>query len=233
MPNRALAAGLMITAACAALACDSDDVGKACSLDGQPTFVPDPVSGEVPVVELTRIHRDSECETFQCLTHAGLSSYCTRRCEMESAGNAKSCSTDSNCTEGYCLDGQCRDDDCPKGFWCKQIQEAGPLAENRYCVRRSGCEDNFQCENLGEIECRQVGCFDACCLSSRTCDFDPDLADESGCEFHRLVCLPWDDLGCICPEDDQDSDCQCQPTSGGTPWVGPVEQRGVCLPIEE
>jgi hypothetical protein len=169
-------------------ACESDDLGQPCGTTPAP--VGTPVEGENPVLEVVRVERDGDCESFQCLTHRGLPPYCTRSCELsETEAEPKSCTSDDQCTGGmfasgvtgrcidgtcaceedddcptakHCADGICRDDDCPKGYWCKEVQQIGPLAGQRFCVFKDGCTSNFFCEDLGNMECRELGCFGAC-----------------------------------------------------------------------
>ncbi len=177
------------------MACEEDDLGQPCGTE--PTAVEDPIGGEVPVVEVVRVQRDGECDSFQCLSHRGLTPYCTRECELEApAAEPKSCTTDADCTGGefgsgqsghciegtceceedaecrsplHCAGGHCRDDDCPAGYWCKTVQEVGPLTGNRYCVFSDTCTRNADCEAFGVMECRRLGCFDACLRGFSAC----------------------------------------------------------------
>jgi hypothetical protein len=176
-------------------ACEKDDLGQPCGTE--PTSIDDPIGGEVPTIEVVRVERDGECESFQCLTHLGLAPYCTRDCELETpAVKQKSCTSDADCTggefaagqSGHCIEGKCeceedvecesplqcaggrcRDDDCPEGYWCKTVQEVGPLANRRYCTFNNLCSRNADCEAFGVMECRQLGCFDACLRGYLAC----------------------------------------------------------------
>jgi hypothetical protein len=177
-------------------ACETDDLGKRCGTEAAP--VVDPVGDEVPVVEVVRLERDGECESFQCLTHRGLPPYCTRSCALDAPTlKQKSCSTDEQCEDGefargarghcvggkcvceehgecrapfHCADGRCVDDDCPAGFWCDAVQPVGPLAGERLCVMREGCQTNANCEEFGVMECRKLGCYDACLRGFHRCE---------------------------------------------------------------
>lgn len=177
-------------------ACETHDLGKKCGTLAEP--VPDPVEGEVPTVEVVRVERDSDCESFQCLTHRGLPPYCTRTCAVDSPPKARHCDDASACAAapfagvdrpGECLDGTCRctadnqcknpthcvdgacvDDDCPAGYWCERVQDVGPLASNRYCVYKTGCETNSDCESFSTMACKGMGCYDACQRKFYTCE---------------------------------------------------------------
>ncbi|MEE8409125.1 MAG: hypothetical protein V3T05_05945 [Myxococcota bacterium] len=200
--------GIAVTAALA-VACESDDLGQPCGTT--PTAVTNPIVGEVPIIEVVRLERDGECESFQCLTHRGISPYCTRECERTPPENApKRCTADADCTGGdfrsgtqghcvdgrcackedfecskrmHCADGVCSDDDCPKGFWCKEVQEVGPLVGKLYCVFKDGCDgDNIYCEDLGNIVCRSLACFDACLREYWVCQEPEKTSVLTECE---------------------------------------------------
>lgn len=169
-------------------ACESDDLGQPCGTT--PELASSPVEGEDPDLEVVRVERDGVCESFQCLTHRGLPPYCTRSCSLSGPDEQpQSCTGDEQCSGGMfasgatgrcldgtcaceddsdcptpkqCADGVCRDDDCPKGYWCKEVQEVGPLVGRRFCVFKDGCTTNFFCEDLGNMECKQLGCFGSC-----------------------------------------------------------------------
>lgn len=225
--------------------CESDDVGKACGTDAN-TPPPDPIAGEEPVLEVVRMERDGTCETFQCLRHAGISPYCTRECEFENVGTRKSCTSDDDCTAPrYCSDGECRDDDCPNGFWCRQVQETGPIAGQQFCVRRDSCEQNLDCEKIGELICVPRGCYDVCLTEGRTCETDEDCPGSSSmfcdddicrCRYHELVCEVEDELPCRCPGGEQstdldcaDEDLECAELTQTEQWAeGSVTRKGIC-----
>ena len=196
--RRQVSLGLLTAVALAlsGVACEKESLGNACGTPPEP--VVNPVGGETPVIEVVRVERDSACESFQCLTQRGVPPYCTRTCKLNAAPEPKSCDGDTNCTAepfsgtdhpGVCVDGKCTctddiqckepthcadgacvDDDCPSGFWCERIQEVGPLANSHYCVYKTGCQTNIQCEDLGNMSCNQLGCFDACLRDFYTCD---------------------------------------------------------------
>jgi hypothetical protein len=196
--RRQVPLGLFAAAALllADVACEKEDLGKACGTP--PDAVVNPVGGETPTIEVVRVERDSTCDSFQCLTQLGVPPYCTRICKLEAAPNATSCKADTDCAgapfsgtthpgvcvDGTCLcredsqckdpthcaDGACVDDDCPNGFWCERVQDVGPLAKSRYCVYKTGCQTNIQCEDLSNIACNKLGCFDACQRDFYTCD---------------------------------------------------------------
>ncbi len=194
LTGSAATAGLVLWLTGAA-ACEKHDLGKSCGTE--PAAVSEPIGGEVPVIEIVRIERDGECESFQCLSHRGLPPYCTRPCVLAAPPTPqKSCSVDQDCTGGdfargrtghcvdgkcvcqaneecdfplSCGDGRCRDDDCPSGFTCAAVQEVGPLAGKRFCVLRTGCERNADCEEFGVMACRRQLCFDACLRDYHRC----------------------------------------------------------------
>ena len=219
-------------------ACDTTDVGELCDLDHDTiAFAANPILGETPEVEINRVHRDSGCETLKCLTHGGLHPYCTRPCAFGRAG--KACTTTADCGgEKYCFAGSCIDDDCPKGFWCRAALTDDTLSENLYCQRKEACDSNFDCEDLGRLACRDLGCFDACC---RTPDGDcsiPQASDDANaCTFHRLVCEPWENLVCDqCAVTVEDiGDCPpesiiCHPPESRNDWeAGTAARHGVCI----
>lgn len=223
--ERATRLAALVGALALVVACEEHDLGETCggttdALGGEI------ILGEEPVLEAVRMQRDGNCESFQCLTHRGMAPYCTRTCEYEAPEKKKACAADRDCGRSeYCLDGQCADDDCPAGFWCRQVQETGPLASQRYCVRREGCRSNFDCEDIAENVCQRVGCLDSC------------LTATGACDEHALVCAPRGELPCACPGEDADprvtcSDEQlvCLPPGATQSWpTGAVEQRGVCL----
>jgi hypothetical protein len=192
-------------------ACEERELGQPCGTEPLP--VQDPIEGEVPVVEVVRVERDRKCDSFHCLSHRGLTPYCTRECELEAPTvERKSCSGDDECTGGefaagqtghcvdggcrceedsecksplHCGDGRCRDDDCPEGYWCKTVQDIGPLAGQRYCVFNDTCTRNADCEAFGVMECSFLGCFDAC------------LRDYLSCPEQTGACI--DNLDCYAP----------------------------------
>jgi hypothetical protein len=202
-----------------ALGCDDNDVGKLCGLD-EPLVDAEPVTDEDPVVEVVGLQRDGVCESFQCLTHAGLPSYCTRECEYDEQTQAGGCEKDSDCDdENHCFEGVCQDDDCPKGFVCAQVQEVGPLAEQLFCVRRE-CQigKNVDCEDPGKIQCEHLGCLSA------------KLLDPSSLPL--LTCEPMSSLDdCSCPGGGSgcgDSELVCDPSDADAWPAGSVEQHGYC-----
>ncbi|MEM6732900.1 MAG: hypothetical protein AAF658_15195, partial [Myxococcota bacterium] len=165
--------------ALALVACDDDDIGEPCGTPPTDIFNA-PIDGEVPVTEIVRLERDRACETFQCITHSGLSPYCTQTCELDPGMPGDACENYRDCdpvfgdpTENkYCVDGTCIDDDCPAGFVCRELQDVGTLAGESYCVRKSGCADNIDCEDLGNVECRPLGCLDRCFLDTASLELN-------------------------------------------------------------
>ncbi|MEZ4272644.1 MAG: hypothetical protein R3C68_14805, partial [Myxococcota bacterium] len=183
-----------------------NDIGDPCGTD--PTPITDmPIGGETPVVEVVRMERDGACESFKCLRNRGLPPFCTRSCKLPSASDknkvcevnaadaARRCNAPTYClVEDGAAEGRCVDDDCPDGFWCRQVQETGPLSGEAYCVRREHCSDNFDCENLGSIECATLGCFDRC-------------LNDPTCTFSELVCQRQEQLPCGCENDISSLNC--------------------------
>ncbi|MEL6545233.1 MAG: hypothetical protein AAFQ82_11455, partial [Myxococcota bacterium] len=153
---------------CAALtlgACDEEDIGEPCGDDSPETFAA-PIDGEAPVSEVVRLQRDRACETFQCITHSGLNPYCTRSCTLDPQTTGDTCENDRDCDplfgdpneNKYCVNGSCIDDDCPAGFVCREFQDVGTIANDMYCVRQT-CSTNVDCDDLGNVECRDLGCL--------------------------------------------------------------------------
>jgi hypothetical protein len=218
--------GVVLTSA----ACESEDIGKACD-DGAPGSVgEEPIGGERPLVEVVRISRDGACESFQCLRHQGLDPYCTRECEILPTETETPCATDDECAgEATCAeDGICREDDCPTGFACRHVQEAGPLRDLTFCVRRVRCEQSVDCGALGEIDCIEHACYDGC----------DKLTELEDCDFHQLVCEPLDtftdEVVCDCEGGEPDLSCadaqlRCSLPSSSVPWERPPTRIGVCL----
>lgn len=213
-------------------ACESNDLGEPCGA-ADSDVVPNPVDGEEPISEVVRLQRDGTCESFQCLTHAGLQPYCTARCEIDDETIGKVCDSDNDCAGDLtCVEFEdekrCADDDCPTGFACRAVQEIGPLAEQPYCIRKTGCETNLDCEELGKVECRKLGCLDECLLDGFPC---PQEANN------RLVCEAFETLPCSC--NDGSDNCSddlltCQPSGALEPWpVSSVAQRGVCFGVDQ
>ncbi|MBN1962105.1 MAG: hypothetical protein JW841_14280 [Deltaproteobacteria bacterium] len=209
----------------ALLNCSSHDIGEACYPEGTGTISETTVSGENPVVEIVALQRSIDCETFQCLTYGGYESFCTRTCKYDSE-KGSACSENSNCeSPKHCFEGYCRDDDCPAGFECRTIQDVGPLAGNLYCVYKTGCSgSNRNCEALGEMECRRIGCFDQALLST------------DSTTTHTLGCKSLDSLSyCLCA--DGSNNCGsaglvCTPP-GSEAWpAGSVDLRDVCMRTE-
>lgn len=210
------------------LGCEKEKLGTLCGTD--PTeFNGEVVVNENPTVEVVRIQRDGACESFQCLHHQGLHGYCTRTCELDPLpSNVKSCALDSDCKEDgfFCVDGKCRDDDCPSGFRCTTVQDVGPLAGKRYCTFITGCNNNTDCEALGDITCQQHGCTDVCNIEGASCD------------FHQLVCQPADEVPCVCNGQPiggkpscTDAELICQNPGAPTPYPqGSVAQKSFCIP---
>jgi hypothetical protein len=93
------------------------------------------------------------------------------------------CEEDSDCPSAeHCAAGVCRDDDCPAGFWCKEVQEVGPLVGQRFCVFKDNCTSNFFCEELGKMECRELGCFGSCKREYWDCQEQPqEKCEELDC----------------------------------------------------
>lgn len=209
------------------LGCKEHDIGKPCQPDAGQDLPIDPIPGETPVIEVVAMQRSTACETFQCLSHGGYDSYCTRTCSYdidEKIGPA--CTADADCKRPrHCYEGRCRDDDCPEGFECRPVQDVGPLNGQLFCVYKEGCgHSNSECEALGEMECRRLGCFDASLLST-------DAATP-----HFLACYDHTELSfCECPDgtfDCDGSELRCDP-DGLAPFPeGAVEVRDVCMRTE-
>lgn len=203
-------------------ACDEHDLGRTCEPRPATPLPSDPIPTEQPLVEEVSIERATECESFQCLTHGGYPSYCTRACSYDGAPGAE-CVTNTECNRPeHCYEGRCQDDDCPAGFECRPVQDVGPLAGRLFCVYKEDCGgSNRECEALGEMECRRLGCFDA------TLESGADSAP------HLLTCEDRDALTfCRCP--DGGTGCTgeelvCDP-GDGVPWpAGSVDVRDVCM----
>lgn len=201
--------------------CTKDDIGAAC----HPTTSAVPVetiSGEQPMLEVIALQRSIDCETFQCLTYVGYDPFCTRTCTYDSKQGA-ACTANSDCTQPlHCYDGFCRDDDCPAGFECRTVQDVGPLAGKLYCVYKVGCAgSNRDCEALGDMECRRLGCFDKALLATDTTT------------PHTLTCEPQAQLS-FCQCADGTASCSgaglvCSPPNHDVWPAGSVDLRDVCM----
>ncbi|MEZ0314000.1 MAG: hypothetical protein ACAI38_19685 [Myxococcota bacterium] len=219
--------GLIIVSVALA-ACNAEEpLGGACGTDA-PILEGEIVEGETAVDEIVRIERDGVCGSFQCLTEGGLAPYCTEECRYESSSSNATCTTDNDCSddEEHCIDGLCRGDDCPSGFTCNQVQEAGPLRDKRYCTRQTGCLNNFDCGDVGNIQCVVLVCLDACLLAN------------TSCEQHFLTCQPREEVPfCLCNGETEASNsnfCEaealaCQPPLGDAFPVGAAVLRGTCV----
>ena len=215
MKNGQCFAAFALTIALSILGCKTDDVGQPCTAQTGSVGL-NPIDGENPTVEMVRMHRDENCLSFRCLEHQGLPPHCTRSCTFTATDTP--CTTDSDCpNQGRCLENTCSDDDCPAGFDCEAPIDAGEFAENLFCIRRSNCESNLDCEGLGSIDCVTLGCFDTC------------LANES-CEMHQLQCEPLKDLSCSCPDNALTCNDSEQSCNGDIPLeAGSLTTRNVCI----
>jgi hypothetical protein len=223
---------LIIVASSWNAACNVDDTGKLC---GEPnvTLASTPVVGEVPVITVVDITRDSNCLTFQCLTHEGLPSYCTRTCKYNTpAQNANSCSADSGCSPPlHCQikpgdsNGVCNDDDCPAGFSCEEVAAVGPLAGTNYCTRQTECQSELDCGDVGNVTCATLGCFGACLYDPSTCGTAPN----------PLTCVSETALNCTCTAPNtalnkcSAANLSCTPPNTQTFPAGSVTPLPVCL----
>ena len=205
--------------------CTTDDTGTACTNPNATNISADTVQGENPVVEVIRLDRDPVCETFNCLTHLGIPSYCTRSCTNNSPPASKvTCSTDSDCKWPlHCNKGVCNDDDCPKGFVCKTIQDVGPLKDQDFCVRRTNCGNDLECENIGTLVCEPLACYDICAETP-----------TAPCALHRYTCNSDKvaDCGCVGTSNvcSENSTLQCPPASSGQQPLFTATRHNVCLP---
>lgn len=218
--------GLLCVLVAASACNDEAPLGGACGTDA-PVLAGEIVEGETAVDEVVRVERDGVCESFQCLTEGGLAPYCTAECKYEDSSE-DSCTTDNDCSddEEHCVAGICRKDDCDEGFVCNQVQEAGPLKDKRYCTRQTGCLNNFDCGDVGNVECIVLVCLDACLLAG------------TSCETHYLTCQPREAVPfCLCNGETEASNanfCEetalaCQPPSGDAFPVGAARLQGTCV----
>lgn len=202
--------------------CTSDDTGKACT-GSVGTYASNTVTDENTSQGLVSVSTDSKCQSFDCITDQGLPSFCSRTCTMsKAAAHAASCTLDSDCSSpAQCYNGVCTDDDCPGGFWCKVVQTVGPLANERFCIQRTGCTNDYDCGHIGVNTCQSLGCYDAC------------DTDTSCTESHR-VCVDKSELKCTCNNGSAtcpDANLVCTPPGSTTPLAaGDVESLQVCLP---
>ena len=204
-----------LTIALMTIGCKSDDVGKACSPETASIGL-NPVGGENPTVEVIRMHRDENCLSFKCLEHLGLAPHCTRSCAF--SPSASPCTSDLDCpNQGRCIENLCNEDDCPPGFRCEAPIEAGEFASELFCVRRSDCSSNLDCEGLGTIDCVALGCFDTC------------IEDEN-CDMHQRTCEPLESLNCSCPDNAADCEDPQRTCDGDVALAaGEVMTRNVCI----
>ena len=221
-----IAVGLL--AVCVTSACNTEEsLGGSCGTDA-PVLAGEIVEGETAVDEVVRIERDGVCGSFQCLTEGGLAPYCTEECSYDGGSSNVSCTTDNDCSKSdeHCVGEVCRADDCPSGFVCSQVQEAGPLKDKRYCTRQTGCLNNFDCGDVGNVECVVLVCLDACLLAGTSCD------------THFLTCQPREQVPfCLCngeTEADNTKFCDidalaCQPPAGDAFPVGAAMLQGTCV----
>lgn len=205
-------------------ACDEHDVGRPCTARTVDEVPAEPVGGEHPVGENVSVQRDGDCESFQCLVHRGYGPYCTRNCSYKESTKKGACATNGECKRPlHCFEGACQDDDCPAGFECREVQETGPLAGQLFCVQKEGCTENYDCEALGDVECRTLACY------------DQTLRAQEGVTEHLLTCIDETELRsfCFCPEYPTNMPLTCQyPTCDpdtSDPWPeNSVEVRRVC-----
>jgi hypothetical protein len=226
----ALAASLALTA------CTTEDTGKLCD-DPNMSFPAEPVTGENTIIDVVNLYRNAKCETFQCLQHNGLHAYCTRSCTYNPVPkNAKACTNDGDCSSPlHCNGNVCNDDDCPAGFWCRTVQDVGPLAGQQFCVRHDNCRSTVDCDDAASMTCSYVGCFDSC------------LRDPAHCSYHAKACESISkDMACTCdgqaynpnPAGDPksvvcaDQELTCQPPDAVQAFpAGAVTQKTVCMPL--
>lgn len=242
--RRLLSASLLVVSV-ALTACNEDDVGEACG-EGPTDFFASPIDGESPVSEIVRLQRDRACETFKCITHSGLNPYCTQTCTLDESTVGDSCENDADCDplfgdpneNEYCVNNTCIGDDCPAGFVCREFQDVGTAAGEMYCVRQT-CDTNVDCGDLGNVECRSLGCYDQCFSDTAGLNVDTDAGTVSCPQEAEnfLTCDPIEELPCACPggaENCSDADLQCQPQGLPLPWpTSTVAQRGVCFGVEQ
>ena len=159
-------------------ACHPNNVGMLCTSNTREAPSGTLVLGEHALETLVTLSRDSHCTSFQCLKHEGIAPYCTESCTLDAAPtHARACTLSSDCTApSHCVEGLCRDDDCPPGFYCDNVQTAGPRAQERVCVRRQACKNDLDCGDLKEFTCSHQFCFDSC------------LLEDATCTQHTLVC---------------------------------------------
>jgi hypothetical protein len=168
------------------------------------------------------------CTSFECLTEGGLAPYCTEECKYDDSSSKASCTTDQDCSKSneHCVANTCQSDDCPKGFTCRQMQDAGPLKDKRFCARQRDCVNNFDCGDVGNIECVITVCIDVCLLKGASCD------------THYLTCQPRTEVPyCLCNGETEASNSHycdvsalaCQPPSGDAFKVGDAVLRGICV----
>lgn len=191
-------------AACLSLAaCQSSDLGKPCS--GTPIDAcANPIDGETPVIEVVGVQRDEACQSFQCLSQKGFGPYCTQSC-----GTAQ---------------------DCPDGFTCQQVQNVGPLANQKFCVFQTGCTHNSDCHNLGNVQCVNLGCVDECLCGS--CDSSASSCPSGTSPIHVLKCYGLKTLGCTCPTltSCTDAELTCKPDGVTLLPTSAVAQVNACVP---
>jgi hypothetical protein len=111
-------------------ACEKDDIGRACpDRDPAPSGASNDVNDDNEIDVPATVRRDSQCETFVCLSTQTRSDYCSRECR----GNSN----------------------CPDGFVCQNLQPVGPLKDIKYCVLGKTCRNNNDCPK-DRMVCKEV-----------------------------------------------------------------------------
>jgi hypothetical protein len=111
-------------AAALGLACEQDDIGKDCP---KLAAAAGNVGGtRIETQEIVEQNAAFPCEELLCVASDGRAGYCTRKCREEAG--------------------------CPPGFACRQVQELGEFAQDKFCVWKR-CDRPRDCGNKDDFRC--------------------------------------------------------------------------------
>ena len=97
---------ILLLAALPLASCADHDLGKACPLTLDAAS--DTAENMTSVNEVVSQDLAFDCASYICIATKGSSGYCSQKCR--------------------------NDGGCPLGFTCRQVQEIGPYAKNKFCA---------------------------------------------------------------------------------------------------